>query len=269
MQTQSKTFRPVHDNLLRGFMHLEPSNTRLHRLALHLAVSGVSAGADGFPDDHQIAAPLAQRFETSLAAAHRRRRCRNLGDLRPGGRGLRDEAADRFADDAVTFARPRSGGAVMIVPLFPPVGVRVRGGKRKARSALGLAVKNEVQRVVRVDAAAIARAVGRDLGNGIAAAIAAALLLRLAENEHGRALEHLAAGGHRVRGDGAVLLNTAVTSGSRRRRRVRRRVEKNDFLQNRTREFSRQRVHVLLEGVSAVRIQAESDGRRRQLRRCV
>lgn len=73
--------------ILRGLVHLEPPNSRLHRLALYLAIPSVPAGTHGFPNDHQIAAALAERLETSPAAAaaqrrrRRRRRYRNLCDL--------------------------------------------------------------------------------------------------------------------------------------------------------------------------------------------
>lgn len=200
--------------ILRGLVHLEPPNSRLHRLALYLAIPGVSAGTYGFPNDHQITAPFAERLEASLAAAaqrRRRRRHRDLGDLRDTGRGLRCETAERLADDAVTLARPNSGGAMMMMmPLFPPVGGRVGGGERETRSTLTLTVQNKIEGVVRIDAATVARAVGRDFGYGVAAAIAA-LLLGLAEDEHGRALEHLtAASRHRVGGGCATLLNTTA-----------------------------------------------------------
>lgn len=245
--------------ILRRLVHLEPPDSRLHRLALHLAVPGVSAGAHGLPDDHQVAASLAKRLETALARAAQRR---DLGDFCRAGRaaGLRREAAERLADDAAALARPYLGGAMM--PVVPPVvDGRVGGGEREARPALALTVKNKVQGVVRVDAAAIARAVGRDLGDGVAAAVAA-LLLRLAEDEDGRAFEHLAARRHRVSGGGAPLLYAAVTA----RRRARRRLDDDDLRQHSAGELARQRVHVPLESVPAIRAQAESDGLRRRLR---
>lgn len=78
--------------ILRSFVHLEPPNPRLHRLALHLAIPGIPAGADRLPDNHQITAPLAESLEASLAAAahycRRRRRCRDLRNLRSAGRSF-------------------------------------------------------------------------------------------------------------------------------------------------------------------------------------
>lgn len=200
-------------------MYLEPANPRLHRFALHLAIPGVPAGADGLPNNHQIPAPLAERLEAGLAgaAAYRRRRCRRrrvLRDLRPAGCSFRCKTAERLTDDAAALARPHSVRGAMMPLLFPPVSGRVGGGERIARSTLALAVQDKIQRVVRVDAAAIARAVGRDLGDGVAAAVAAALLFHVgSENEDGRALEHLAATrGHRVGGGGATLMSDAAAA---------------------------------------------------------
>jgi len=131
-------------------MHLEPPDSRLHRFALHFAVSGISAGAHGFPNDYQIAAPLAECLEAGLVSTAQRRccsRCRNLRDLRRAGcAGLRRKAAERFADNTVALTRPHLGGAMM--PMVPPVGGRVGSGERKTRSALALTVKNEVQGIV-------------------------------------------------------------------------------------------------------------------------
>lgn len=139
--------------------------------------------------------------------------------------------------------------------LFPSVGGRVGGGKRVARSTLALTVQDKIQGVIRVDAATIARAVGRDLGDGVAAAVAAALLFRFTKNKDGRALEHLATCGHRVGGGGTTLMST-IADNIRRRSRL----DDDDFRQNSAGKFSRQRVHVPLEGVPAIWAQAESDG---------
>lgn len=108
-------------------------------------------------------------------------------------------------------------GAVMPL-LFPSVGGRVGGGKRVARSTLTLTVQNKIERVIRVDAATIARAIGRDLGDGVATAVAAALLFRFAENKDGRTFEHLAATrGHRMSGGGATLMSNTTADSVRRR----------------------------------------------------
>lgn len=142
---------------------------------------------------------------------------------------------------------------MMMMPLFPPVGGRIGGGERETRSTLTLTIQNEIEGVVRVDAAAIARTIGGDFGYGIAAAVAA-LLLGLAEDEYGGALEHLAAASrHRVGSGGAALLHPTGGVG-------RRRFDDDDLRQNAARELSRQRVHVSLKGVPSVRAQPESDG---------
>lgn len=105
--------------------------------------------------------------------------------------------------------------------LFPPIGGRVGGGKRIARSTLAFTIQDKIQGVIRVDAATIARAVGRDLGDGVAAAVAAALLFRFTKNKDGRALEHLAATrGHRVGGGGATLMSNTIADSIRRRSRL-------------------------------------------------
>ena len=171
-------------------MDLKSSNPRLHRLALHLAVSGVPAGSHGLADHHQVPAPLAKCLQSSLPVDGRRR-CRRLAELRV--RALRGETAESLAHHSVAFSRPDPG----VVPLLPSVRGRFRGRERETGPALTLSVQDEVQRVVRVDAAPVARAVGGDLRDRVAAAVAALLLL--AEDEHRRALEHLASW-HRVRG---------------------------------------------------------------------
>lgn len=134
------------NRILRGFVHLEPSNPRLYRFTLHLAVSGVPAGAYGFPDNHQVAPALAKRLEAGLGSAQRpraRRRRRNLRDLGRGGRrASRCEATERLADDAAALARPHS--RAMAMPLLPSVDGSVRTGERETRTSLALAVQNEV-----------------------------------------------------------------------------------------------------------------------------
>lgn len=130
--------------ILRSFVHLEPPNPRLHRLALHLAIPGVSAGADRLPDNHQITASLAECLEANLAAAAhcccRHRRCRDLGNLRSAGRSFWRETAERLTDNATALARPHSVRSAMMPLLFPPVGGRVGGSERIARSTLAFTV---------------------------------------------------------------------------------------------------------------------------------
>jgi len=203
-------------------VYLEPPDSRLYRFTLHLAVPSVPARADGFPDNHQVAPALAECLEAGLVGAQRRS-CRRYRDLCDLGRVrrcvLRREATERFTDDAAALAWPDPRAMMLTMPLLPSIRARVRAGKREIRASLTLAVQNKVQGVVRVDAATIARAVGRDLGHGVAVAVAA-VRLRLAEDEHGRAFEHLAACRHRVRRGGATLLdNGGAVAGGRDRRR--------------------------------------------------
>lgn len=152
----------------------------------------------------------------------------------------------------------------MMPLLFPSVGGRVGGGKRVARSTLAFTIKNKIERIIRVDAATIARAIGRDFGDGVATAVAAALLFRFAENKDGRTFEHLpATSGHRMSGGGATLMSNTTADSVRRPSG---RLDDDDFRQNGAGELSRQRIHIFLEGVPAIRAQTESDGLRRRSR---
>lgn len=219
-------------------MQLETSNPCLHWFALHFAIPGVPAGSDGFPDNYQITASLAKCFEAGFTT-YRRRRCRDLRNLR--SRRFWREATEGFADDAITLTWPYSGA--MLMPLVPPICRCICNGKRKTSSTLVLPVQNKIQRIVRIDAAAITRAVCRNLGNGIAIAIAALLLLT--KDKHRCTLKHLT-GWHCMSRSGASLNTTDGTGCSTRTWCF----NDDDFC---TGELSCQRIYISFESFSAAR----------------
>lgn len=229
-------------------MDLKSSDPRLYRFALYFAVSSVSPGPHRLSDDHQIASSLAERFETSFSS----RRRRHAGLARFDRARFGGESAERFADDTVALSGPGS----RVMPVLPPVGFGA--SERKTRPTLGLSVQYEIQRIVRVYAAPIARAVGRYLGDGVASAVAALLLL--AEYEHRCALEYFASR-HRVSRCRPPLSTSGTAAAASTAASL---LDYDDFRAGR--KFLSQRFHVLLEGVPAVGAQADSHRHRRRFR---